>query len=138
MSELATRVDVSTGSVGNWENAPPEKPMIPEAKTLAKLAATLEVSAVYLLHGAPQKEGRLNEAAHWRDRALKAERELGEIRDVLLTAAARLTEAAAASPQGAEETGKQKRRRVSSTLPSGVKETVEKVAERLSREDRKS
>lgn len=45
--DLATRLDVSPGSVGNWEIGP----YIPHPKTLAKLAAFLEVDVRYLEHG---------------------------------------------------------------------------------------
>jgi len=45
--DLATRLDVSPGSVGNWEIGPYE----PHAKTLKKLAALFEVEVRYLLHG---------------------------------------------------------------------------------------
>jgi transcriptional regulator with XRE-family HTH domain len=45
--DLATRLDVSPGSVGNWEIGPYE----PHPKTLTKLAALFEVEVRYLLHG---------------------------------------------------------------------------------------
>ena len=45
--DLAARLDVSPGSVGNWEIGPYE----PHAKTLKKIAALFEVEVFYLLHG---------------------------------------------------------------------------------------
>lgn len=45
--DLATRLDVSPGSVGNWEMGPYE----PHPKTLNKLAALFEVDVPYLLRG---------------------------------------------------------------------------------------
>jgi transcriptional regulator with XRE-family HTH domain len=45
--DLATRLDVSPGSVGNWEIGPSE----PHPKTLTKLAALFEVDVPYLLRG---------------------------------------------------------------------------------------
>jgi transcriptional regulator with XRE-family HTH domain len=45
--ELATRLDVSPGSVGNWEIGPYE----PHPKTLRKIAALFEVEVFFLLHG---------------------------------------------------------------------------------------
>jgi transcriptional regulator with XRE-family HTH domain len=45
--DLAARLDVSPGSVGNWEMGPHE----PHAKTLTKLAALFEVEVRYLLSG---------------------------------------------------------------------------------------
>ena len=44
--ELATRLDVSPGSVGNWEMGPYE----PHPKTLRKIAALFEVEVFFLLH----------------------------------------------------------------------------------------
>ena len=49
--ELATRLDVSPGSVGNWEMGPHE----PHPKTLRKIAALFEVEVFFLLHG--EREG---------------------------------------------------------------------------------
>lgn len=45
--DLAARLDVSPGSVGNWEMGPYE----PHAKTLNKLAALFEVDVRFLLNG---------------------------------------------------------------------------------------
>lgn len=45
--DLAVRLDVSPGSVGNWEMGPHE----PHPKTLSKVAALFEVDVRYLLHG---------------------------------------------------------------------------------------
>jgi len=45
--DLATRLDVSAGSVGNWEMGPHE----PHPKTLFKIAALFEVDIPFLLHG---------------------------------------------------------------------------------------
>ena len=45
--ELAARLDVSPGSVGNWEIGP----HTPHAKTLKKIAALFEVEVFYLLEG---------------------------------------------------------------------------------------
>ena len=45
--DLATRLDVSPGSVGNWEMGP----YVPHPKTLAKIGALLEVDVRYLTHG---------------------------------------------------------------------------------------
>lgn len=45
--DLATKLDVSPGSVGNWEIGPYE----PHAKTLKTLAALFDVEVRYLLHG---------------------------------------------------------------------------------------
>lgn len=45
--DLAARLDVSPGSVGNWEIGPYE----PHARTLKKIAALFEVEVFYLLHG---------------------------------------------------------------------------------------
>ena len=45
--DLATRMDVSAGSVGNWEMGPYE----PHPKTLKKLAGLLEVEVAFLTRG---------------------------------------------------------------------------------------
>ena len=45
--ELAARLDVSPGSVGNWEMGP----HTPHPKTLRKIAALFEVEVFYLLEG---------------------------------------------------------------------------------------
>lgn len=45
--DLAVRLDVSAGSVGNWEIGPYE----PHPKTLQKVAALFEVNVRFLLHG---------------------------------------------------------------------------------------
>ncbi|HSY42591.1 MAG TPA: helix-turn-helix transcriptional regulator [Candidatus Acidoferrum sp.] len=45
--DLATRMDVSAGSVGNWEMGPYE----PHPKTLKKLAGLLEVEVSFLTRG---------------------------------------------------------------------------------------
>src|SRR5580704_16871111 len=45
--DLAARLDVSAGSVGNWEMGPHE----PHAKTLKKIAGIFEVDVVFLLRG---------------------------------------------------------------------------------------
>jgi transcriptional regulator with XRE-family HTH domain len=45
--DLAARLDVSPGSVGNWEMGPYE----PHAKTLTKIAGLFEVDVRYLLRG---------------------------------------------------------------------------------------
>jgi transcriptional regulator with XRE-family HTH domain len=50
---LAARLDVSPGSVGNWEMGPYE----PHAKTLTKLAALFEVEVRYLLRGDREEPG---------------------------------------------------------------------------------
>ncbi|HTR42842.1 MAG TPA: helix-turn-helix transcriptional regulator [Pseudomonadales bacterium] len=51
--DLATKLDVSPGSVGNWEIGPYE----PHAKTLKTLAALFDVDVRYLLYG--EKGGSL-------------------------------------------------------------------------------
>jgi transcriptional regulator with XRE-family HTH domain len=45
--DLAARLDVSPGSVGNWEMGPHE----PHPKTLSKVAALFEVDVNFLLNG---------------------------------------------------------------------------------------
>jgi transcriptional regulator with XRE-family HTH domain len=45
--DLALRLDVSAGSVGNWEMGPYE----PHPKTLQKVASLFEVNVRFLLHG---------------------------------------------------------------------------------------
>jgi transcriptional regulator with XRE-family HTH domain len=45
--DLATKLDVSPGSVGNWEMGP----HTPHAKTLKKIASLFEVEVFYLLEG---------------------------------------------------------------------------------------
>jgi transcriptional regulator with XRE-family HTH domain len=45
--DLAARMDVSAGSVGNWEMGPHE----PHPKTLKKLAGLLEVEVAFLTRG---------------------------------------------------------------------------------------
>jgi transcriptional regulator with XRE-family HTH domain len=45
--DLAARLDVSPGSVGNWEMGP----HVPHPKTLKKIEALLEVGIGFLLHG---------------------------------------------------------------------------------------
>lgn len=45
--DLATKMEVSPGSVGNWEMGPYE----PHPKTLKKLAGLLEVEVAFLTHG---------------------------------------------------------------------------------------
>ena len=45
--DLATRLDVSAGSVGNWEMGP----HVPHPKTLSKIASQFEVDVSYLLRG---------------------------------------------------------------------------------------
>ena len=45
--DLATRLDVSPGSVGNWEMGP----HVPHPRTLTKIAAQFEVDVRYLLSG---------------------------------------------------------------------------------------
>lgn len=45
--ELASRLDVSPGSVGNWEIGP----HVPHPKTLRKIAALFEVDVFYLTNG---------------------------------------------------------------------------------------
>jgi transcriptional regulator with XRE-family HTH domain len=52
--DLATRLDVSPGSVGNWEMGPHE----PHPKTLRKIAELFEVEVFYLLHGGHGQGGR--------------------------------------------------------------------------------
>lgn len=50
--DLATRLDVSPGSVGNWEMGPHE----PHPKTLWKIAALFEVDVPFLLRGETEEE----------------------------------------------------------------------------------
>jgi putative transcriptional regulator len=45
--DLAARLDVSPGSVGNWEIGP----YLPHPKTLRKIAGLFEVEVFYLEHG---------------------------------------------------------------------------------------
>lgn len=52
--ELAARLDVSPGSVGNWEMGP----HTPHPKTLRKIAAQFEVDVFYLLEGEHGQGGR--------------------------------------------------------------------------------
>jgi transcriptional regulator with XRE-family HTH domain len=52
--DLATRMDVSPGSVGNWEIGPYE----PHPKTLKKLAGLLEVEVAFLTRGEREKAPR--------------------------------------------------------------------------------
>lgn len=57
--DLATRLDVSPGSVGNWEMGP----YVPHPKTLAKIGALLEVDVHYLTHGQVKQAGTMSERA---------------------------------------------------------------------------
>jgi transcriptional regulator with XRE-family HTH domain len=50
--DLARRLDVSPGSVGNWEMGPHE----PHPKTLRKIAALFEVDVLFLLRGEREEE----------------------------------------------------------------------------------
>jgi transcriptional regulator with XRE-family HTH domain len=52
--DLAARMDVSAGSVGNWEMGPHE----PHPKTLKKLASLLEVEVAFLTRGEREEGGR--------------------------------------------------------------------------------
>jgi transcriptional regulator with XRE-family HTH domain len=52
--DLATRLDVSPGSVGNWEMGP----HLPHAKTLRKMAELFEVEGYYLETGERVKGSR--------------------------------------------------------------------------------
>jgi transcriptional regulator with XRE-family HTH domain len=45
--DLAAKLEVSSGSVGNWEIGP----SLPRPKTLGKIAALLEVTPAWLLYG---------------------------------------------------------------------------------------
>jgi transcriptional regulator with XRE-family HTH domain len=45
--DLAARLEVSPGSVGNWEMGP----HVPHPKTLRKMAALFDVEVFFLLHG---------------------------------------------------------------------------------------
>jgi transcriptional regulator with XRE-family HTH domain len=47
--ELATKLDVSNGSVGSWETGP----TIPRPDMLKKIAALLDTSVGYLMNGEP-------------------------------------------------------------------------------------
>jgi putative transcriptional regulator len=78
--DLAARLDVSPGSVGNWEMGPHE----PHPKTLKKIAALFEVDVPYLLQG--EQEEALKPTA-LRERlpeysAVNLARILGEIEEV--------------------------------------------------------
>jgi len=78
--DLAARLDVSPGSVGNWEMGPHE----PHPKTLNKIATLLEVEVRYLLHG---EHGDSPHPAPLRERqpeysAVNLARILGEIEEV--------------------------------------------------------
>lgn len=137
MRDLAERIDVSTGSIGNWENAPPTKPIIPEAKTLAKLAAALEVSTSYLLYGEiaeAEGGGNLKEVARWKDRALKAERQLETIKNVMQSASGLLAQVAG---ETITNEGKQKPKVSSGKSPEDqVAEAAEERAAELRRHHR--
>ena len=104
--DLAARLDVSPGSVGNWEIGP----HVPHPKTLAKVAAQLEVDVNYLLNGEEQAvmrerapeygnidlTGILREVEDARDRLERIAQQLKKA-TTKPSAAAILTEAAAAS-----------------------------------------
>jgi transcriptional regulator with XRE-family HTH domain len=80
--DLATRLDVSPGSVGNWEIGP----YIPHPKTLAKLAAFFEVDVHYLEHGQVRESAtRMHERPPEYKAANLAEllREVEDVRDRL-------------------------------------------------------
>ncbi len=53
-TELADKIGVSGGSVGNWEIGPSQ----PRPETLGKLAVILEVTPTWLLYGGPGLTGR--------------------------------------------------------------------------------
>jgi transcriptional regulator with XRE-family HTH domain len=75
--DLATRLDVSPGSVGNWEMGPYE----PHPKTLTKLAVLFEVEVRYLLHGERgESPTRMHELAP-EDKAVNLVELLREIED---------------------------------------------------------
>ena len=102
--ELAARLDVSPGSVGNWEMGP----HTPHPKTLRKIAAQFEVDVFYLLEG---------ESEHGDRRAVMREkppeygavdlaellREIEGARDSLGRIAQRLRKAAPSAAQGLAE-----------------------------------
>jgi transcriptional regulator with XRE-family HTH domain len=78
--DLAARLDVSPGSVGNWEMGPHE----PHPKTLKKIAALFEVDVPYLLQG-EQEEAPKPTALRERlpeYSAVNLARILGEIEEV--------------------------------------------------------
>ena len=80
--DLAGRLDVSPGSVGNWEMGPYE----PHAKTLTKIAALFEVEVRYLLRGERHERGpRMGEQPPERGAVNLAEllREVEDARDKL-------------------------------------------------------
>jgi transcriptional regulator with XRE-family HTH domain len=52
--DLAAKMDVSPGSVGNWEMGPHQ----PHPRTLKKLAGLLEVEVTYLTHGERERVPR--------------------------------------------------------------------------------
>lgn len=56
-TELAEKIDVSKGSIGNWEIGPSQ----PRPETLGKLAAILEVSPAWLLYGEENKRFELGD-----------------------------------------------------------------------------
>lgn len=93
---MAERLDVSIGTVGNWENYG----NVPQSRTLAKCAEIFEVSVIFLLHGkveGPESGGEMKELSHWRERALEAEKKVEKLQSVIRTAASDLAEKAEAS-----------------------------------------
>jgi transcriptional regulator with XRE-family HTH domain len=92
--DLATKMDVSPGSVGNWEMGPYE----PHPKTLKKLAGLLEVEVAYLTHG---ERGEISRAATMQEQSPEYRgvnlaallREVEEARDSLERIARQLRQA---------------------------------------------
>jgi transcriptional regulator with XRE-family HTH domain len=129
--DLASRLDVSPGSVGNWEMGP----HVPHPKTLRKIAALFEVEVFYLLNGEREESPavmREKPEIHGVD-LVEMLREVEEARDRLSRiaeqlrkatakpgAAAALTEVAAAGYDQKRGTGK-----------SRAKETADSEAQRI-------
>ena len=58
--QLASRLEVSTGAVGNWEIGP----KLPTAENLGKIAVLLDVSTHWLLYGEEKNNPRLDVSGH--------------------------------------------------------------------------
>jgi len=94
--ELAAKLDVSPGSVGNWEMGP----YLPHPKTLRKIAALLEVDFFYLQQG---ERGQVARQTMMREKApgygavdlVELLREIEGARDSLERAAQQLKKAMA-------------------------------------------
>lgn len=117
--ELASRLDVSPGSVGNWEIGP----YVPHPKTLRKIAALFEVEVFYLTHGEHHEPAAMRDKppevkgvdlAELLREVEDARERLGRIADQLRKAtakpgaAAALTEVVAANYDQKRGTGKSK------------------------------